>query len=503
MSWRDDIRVVVGIDFGTTYSGFAYCHLEDVNEEIYINELWPGITGPFKTNTVLQYDDDFENVVLWGNPALCKKPKTVSNNWSGIDFMTNVLLVLTVPAEYSEKDKAIMRECLFEAGLIEKRSSEKLQLTTEPEAAAIFCMDSCLKEHKLTAPGTIFMIVDCGGGTVDLTTRKLLGENQLGEVTERAGDFCGSTFVEKEFIKLLEKEVGSLAVELFKKQHYCQMQYMLQDFCRKAKIQFSDDDPNFTYELDLDSVAPSLKQYITGEEEEIMKERDWEIEIDFIAIKSMFDPIVNRIIDLIGTQLKNSSGKCSAIFLVGGFSQSKYLQKAIKNKFSQEVGIISVPTHPIAAVVHGAALYGKSLKDEENLEDLSSSKRIIMTRKLTHTFGVLISPEWEIEDPPERITPCGRIEKFLLLAKRGTDATINQEFTDTLYPVYAEQTKLKFKVYHTKNQDAVYCDEPGMKLLGTLLIDLPDAHLGTKRPVTFSLSFGGIEIRAKAYNKTN
>ena len=44
------------------------------------------------------------------------------------------------------------------------------------------------------------MIVDCGGGTVDLTTRKLLEDDQLGEVTERAGDFCGSTFIDKEFI---------------------------------------------------------------------------------------------------------------------------------------------------------------------------------------------------------------------------------------------------------------------------------------------------------------
>ena len=33
------------------------------------------------------------------------------------------------------------------------------------------------------------MIVDCGGGTVDLTTRKLINENQLDEITERIGDF--------------------------------------------------------------------------------------------------------------------------------------------------------------------------------------------------------------------------------------------------------------------------------------------------------------------------
>ncbi|CAI2165806.1 9431_t:CDS:2 [Funneliformis geosporum] len=52
----------------------------------------------------------------------------------------------------------------------------------------------------------------------------------------------------------------------------------------------------------------------------------------------------------------------------------------------------------------------------------------------------------------------------------------------------------------SEKQYAVYS---GMKLLGTLIIDLPDAHLGTVRPFTFSISFGGIEIRARAYNNTN
>ena len=45
--------------------------------------------------------------------------------------MDHALLVLTVPAEYSENDKATMRECAFNAGLISDKRSEKLQFTTE------------------------------------------------------------------------------------------------------------------------------------------------------------------------------------------------------------------------------------------------------------------------------------------------------------------------------------------------------------------------------------
>ena len=88
-------------------------------------------------------------------------------------------------------------------------------------------MERSLKEHDLKTPRTTFMIVDCGGGTVDLTTRKLLDDKQLGEVTERAGDFCGSTFIDKEFINALCKILGENAINLLKEKHYGQLQHMI------------------------------------------------------------------------------------------------------------------------------------------------------------------------------------------------------------------------------------------------------------------------------------
>ena len=91
-----------------------------------------------------------------------------------------------------------------------------------------------------------------------------------------------------------------------------------------------------------------------------MKEKEWMIKLDFNIIKSIFDPIVDRIIEMIRVQLDNSLGKCSAIFLVGGFGQSKYLQKRIEEEFSQLVENISIPNQPIAAVLRGAAIYDTS-----------------------------------------------------------------------------------------------------------------------------------------------
>src|SRR5438034_1967528 len=114
------------------------------------------------------------------------------------------------------------------------------------------------------------MIVDCGGGTVDLTTRQLLEGNQLGEVTAQAGDFCGSTFIDKEFIELLKREVGSSAIDLFSDKHYGQLQYLVQEFCQNAKLKFTGDSTDFKYELDLVDIVPELIQYVTGSEKDLM-----------------------------------------------------------------------------------------------------------------------------------------------------------------------------------------------------------------------------------------
>ena len=66
---------MVGLDFGTTYSGFAFCHVGDINKNVYSNDLWHGKAGPLKTNTVLQYDSEYNDVKSWGALALIKKNK--------------------------------------------------------------------------------------------------------------------------------------------------------------------------------------------------------------------------------------------------------------------------------------------------------------------------------------------------------------------------------------------------------------------------------------------
>ncbi|CAG8685765.1 4639_t:CDS:2 [Acaulospora colombiana] len=413
---------------------------------------------------------------------------TINVRWPNINFMENVQLILTVPAEFTDKAKGIMRECAFNANLINTLQSSHLRFTTEPEAAALYCM-KVLKEYFDNSVGTSFLICDCGGGTVDLTTRTLLEGNKLGEITERTGGFCGGSYVDQEFVKYLRRKVGSIAVDNLKEKHYGQYQYMIQQFCKLVKLPFTGDRNAFRLiEFDLGENCPVIKQYVQGKDKSLLEEEEWILELDFETVKSMFDPVIGKIIRLIRNQL--NSGNCQALFLVGGFSESKYLQSRVKEEFDSQVGTIAVPRQPITAIVRGAVDYGLKFST-------------IKDRVLTYTYGVLTSPKWTEGDPPERKRSDGRIDKFLEMAKRGTRVNVDQKFSQSLVPIKEDQTRLSMDTYVTREYSATFCDEPGMKLLGAFTIDLPDTHLGLNRPVRYTLSFGQMEIECIARNETN
>ncbi|KAF0458839.1 actin-like ATPase domain-containing protein [Gigaspora margarita] len=192
--------------------------------------------------------------------------ETVATRWPNVNFMEQVLLIITVLAEFSEQANASIRECAYKIGLISTQYADTLQLTTEPEAAVIYCMRT-LKEHIITEVGSLFMIVDCGSGTVDLTTCELLENNRLGEITEHSGDFCGRTYVDKEFIKFLSRKVGDSAINLFNRKDFK------------------------TYELDIEEVCLVLKQYVTRTSKVKLEKDDWVIDLEYEDVKNIFDPV--------------------------------------------------------------------------------------------------------------------------------------------------------------------------------------------------------------------
>ncbi|CAG8783075.1 1265_t:CDS:10, partial [Gigaspora margarita] len=486
-----DFRCVVALDIGARFSGFAYSNA--INPEIitndtkkYIKKLYiisdnfnirPEQAGVFKTNTVLAYDDNLQ-LVAWGYPALAQEPpkkrkalykpqpkpvelfmlhladieevdkpslppgldaekaitdylhemnklilETLNSRWPGIRYPQKVLCILPVPAEWSHKAKETMKKC---------------------EAAVIYCMET-LNEHRLSV-GSSFLIVDCGRNTVNLTTRTLLPGMKYGEITERSGDLCGGSYVDREFHQFL------------------------------VKFSFNGNPNEYTpKELDIERICPGLMQYVTGQAKEQMEESEWLIELDFQTVKEMFDPVVKKIIEIIQKHCASTERRCAAMLLIGGFSNSQYLQDQIRRQFATQIPIITAPKHPIAAIERGALMYG-----------LNSLKKVL---KFCH--GIEINEKWEKHDPPERRTSLGHISRFKRLALRGVEVCVGQKFY-YIHTVDSNQTEMMVNVFITPDNNAEYCDEYGMVMMGKIKIDISDSQ--KKKKLRFTLKKRVVEV---------
>ncbi|CAG8478385.1 15056_t:CDS:2 [Racocetra fulgida] len=284
--------------------GFAYAHVSNPSE-IIANDYWQEFTGPLKTDTVLRYDQNFKSVEAWGLPALVQKPnmrRIYKGGFSPIQF-----LKLHLSKKF---DKPDLPEGLYYKKTITDYLTEMMDFTTFK-----------LKNNELS-------------------------ENLLYKATESAGGAC----VDKEFLKFLEKKVGEYAVSSLAKEYNDQFQYMLSEFQRQIKLPFTGIKKDFkVIKFDIKEVCPMLKQYVTGTSKSKLERVNWIIDIGFDDVKSMFDLVIDKIIKLIGLQL-NLGITYTAMFLVGGFSESKYLQMRIYQHYHNQIKNIIFLDDPVKTI---------------------------------------------------------------------------------------------------------------------------------------------------------
>jgi hypothetical protein len=205
------------------------------------------------------------------------------------------------------------------------------------------------------------MIVNCGDDTIDLTLHKLNDSRRSSEIILRTSGIRKNTLIEEEFIKYLRKKLGNEPIDLLKNNNYGQMQHIIQQFYNSVKIHFTGDS-NFSYELDIQDTIPILTNYVNNRNiKKNLEKNEWIIKIDYRRMILMFEPIIQKVFHLINDQLFKTQVICTAMFLVGSLSESKYLLKRVKEEFQDQVKIISVPIQPTAAIACGAVFYGLSM----------------------------------------------------------------------------------------------------------------------------------------------
>ncbi|KAF0454154.1 actin-like ATPase domain-containing protein [Gigaspora margarita] len=318
---------------------------------------------------------------------------TISTRWPGVNFYRDVKFIFTVPLDFSEGAKDIVRYCVSLAGLVESASSSNLEFILEPTAAALYCINS-LRQPRLN-PNANFMLVDIGGGTVLAVIYKFIGDSKKCELVEYSSNLCGSTYIDKEFIRYLCENFDLYdALQQLQIHNYDQIQYLAQEFCKKAKLPFTGDSSTFKpVNIDLEDCCPAIIKYTTGDVRERMIDAEWVIELNYDDVKAMFDPVIQRIISHIGNHLSTSRCKCDAMFLVGGGSENQYIQDQIKMAFNQHFLMIGSPKQPITAVVRGAVQY--ELEKSRRVSSLSSASSTSSLSRGSIQYGL----------PPQMMTP--------------------------------------------------------------------------------------------------
>ena len=314
--------------------------------------------------------------------------------------------VLTVPALWSEEHKLFMRKAAVEAGIIDQSNSASLLLCLEPEGASIQCREDAEESLKnQMTKGTVVFVLDCGGGTVDITVHKLTSDPDekffCEEILPSSGG-CewGSKYVDKYFEEFLKDFFVQDLFEIYVKNAIARLEILKHFEMLKRKFNPGQDDRS---RLQLSYLSEDLTPSKLGElvekhnkkhaTEFHLKQRGTScIDIPASLMMSFFQPLIENIkskVEQLLEQAENKVGyKAKFIFMVGGFSESPFLKSEIKKRFENESVTVLAPRRPQVSVIRGACMYGLN-------------PRSITSRIAKKTYGINTLTTFDPERHPE------------------------------------------------------------------------------------------------------
>ncbi|MCO5581952.1 hypothetical protein L7F22_035841 [Adiantum nelumboides] len=405
---------------------------------------------------------------------------------------------LTVPAIWDEQAKQVMRTCAEKAGMVKGAkcprgvvaSPRALQIILEPEAASMYCQSKAPARLKLDV-GDRILVADVGGGTVDLVVHQIekmhpkQGVTSVREVVASYGDTGGGTFVDSRFFELLCQKIGCFAQ--FCRDTNPSLAVLIYRWWQGIKTDF--DGPGYTAEFSLTHSALGEAWKKHDREHGILREEDFykELSLDDTEILSVFDPEVEKVLQLIEKEIQN----VRVLMVVGGFAGSQYLRKRVFSRFQGRVEEIIIPDIPGRAICRGAV-------------QLQVKKGYIKSRISKKTYGICTSRDANYDDPPELITvtdggerTCGRI--FSVFVRAGASVDINASEQNSYCPLQHGQRTLLFPLYSSPKVYPSYTSESDAREEGRFEIDISqDMALDMRREVEVTMLFGDSLISVSA-----
>ncbi|XP_045165267.1 heat shock 70 kDa protein 12B-like [Mercenaria mercenaria] len=570
-------QLVIGIDFGTTGSGYAFQTRADFKSDrlrIYENLQWGRAKTQYKTPTCLLVNP--ERTDSWfGDEAeqeyIKLRPRDQPNNWfffrnfkmqiygkeittdmvltsengnelpalfvfsESIKWMRNHVLtylertncryleqmtkwVLTVPAIWTEGAKQLMRKAAQRAGI----QRQNLCIALEPEVAAVYCTtaeanppDDPRRDFDRTlpsGPGTTNMIVDMGGGTVDITTIQVKKDGTMKQIHMAAGGPAGGNKVDEKFFRFLSDILGA---SVWRK------------FCQDFPVEFYDF--RMSFETSKRNLLPKLRHNRTRDEfpifipgtiiQEFEREQEKDIatalrqnemtrdkvEFEFgklifrgEILRQMMNSSLEEIIGYVthvAKEVKALGRPIHAAILVGGFASSDFMNDEMKSIIQERLGIlVKRPTHCEMAVLRGAVLFGHN-------------ENILTSRVVRMTYGIGVTMPYSSKYPKDKkFTMDGNAYVSGVFAPhvfRGQEVKIDEWISaNEYYPLEQNQKEVVIYVFASESKDTKLTDEEDCKCIGKFEVSFGEGRRGillNSASTEISFNFGRTEliIRAK------
>ncbi|XP_069129998.1 heat shock 70 kDa protein 12A-like [Argopecten irradians] len=567
MAYSGGPLIVAAIDFGTTYSGYAFSTYNDFERDpLNISTCsWPNAYGQSPKNSTSVLFDDEGNFHSFGYPAEKKYAQLAlvgnhkkwkffkrfkmelyrtqklnrhltitddnGNKMSAMDVIaavirylkehakktcfaavtnleeSDILWVLTVPAIWSDDAKQFMREAAKKAGI----QRERLLIVLESEVASIYEKQNALQKSgdgslQRLPPGTRYLVLDAGGGTVDISIQEVQENDKLKSISCACGGDWGGTKVDEAFFGFLAEIIGKPALQDFISCHNLEFLELSQDLeMKKRGVEYKESDSSVFFTIPY-SMNECCKKFNDGRTIANVIESSDEfntrvsvvagnkLKVDDALAKSWFRGSVTRITEQLEEIIRNPNMKgIKAILMVGGFSESELLKEAIVNITQVKENQIDIirPKDASLAVLKGAVMYGH--------------KPIIQSRILRYTYGVdttVLYKEGVHKRSKQYKTKSGEVrckDIFDIHAVKGNTVVIGEPQKKMTYEISeADSTGMDFPVFRSTESDPLYVTDPSCERIGTLSVEMPDISRGLNRSVELKITFWDTELKVTA-----
>lgn len=417
---------------------------------------------------------------------------------------TEITWVLTVPAIWSDAAKQFMREAAVKGGI----PNSQLMLALEPEAASIYCkhipsermVSGGKSQLNAFSPDTKYLILDAGGGTIDITVQEVQSDGSIKQLYMANGGDWGGTKVDQAFEEFMQETLGQGTLNRFREEDKAGHLDLLREFEIKKRSIKPDSGGKITFKVPVtlkdafehENPGEDLKNVISNSSKRVTWVGD-KLRMEADSARELFDNPCGYIIEHLQDIFNSPEVRGTDIILmVGGFSDSPMLRDAVERGFPGMT--IIIPDEAGLAVLKGAVLFG-------------FDPRIISTRICKATYGVKTnSPFQEGVDPfDKQVIEDGDVlckDRFDKHVEIGQPAGIDEEFGEQIYvPVRPNQTAMKIEIWTCLYANPRYTTDPGCQYHGELTVQMPDTSGGKNRKVGVKMIFGKTELQVHAENK--